>query len=155
MTKKSLSLSLAFLMLFAVFVPSSYATGGKEAAASLFVPTTGQAMNGQLGNTKTKVMGALEVGAITTVAILGGIVGGPVIWAGLGPLIANHLWSSADAHHNAQGKQQGFYGQPQPYQIAQSQRALELSHQQRFENEQSARSDIRDRIMQAGELAGR
>ena len=86
MMKKTLSLSLASLMFFAVSVPSSYADSpGKAVAASLFVPTTGQAMNGQLGNGKTKVMGALEVGLITTVAILGGVVGGPVIWGALGP----------------------------------------------------------------------
>ena len=98
-------------------------------------------------------MGALEVGLITTVAILGGVVGGPVIWAGLGPLIGNHLWSSADAYHNARTKPEGF-GQPQ-YQIADSQRDLGLLRQRRYEREQVSRSDIRDRIQQAGEIAGR
>ena len=153
MMKKILSLSLAFLMLFAVFTPQSFAEGAKQAAASLFVPTTGQAMNGQLGNTKTKIMGATEVALITTVAILGGVVGGGVIWAGLGPLIGNHLWSATDAYHNAQNPQQGV-GQPQ-YPMAEAQRTLELSRQRRFEREQVMRSDIRDRILQAGEQAGR
>ena len=151
--KKIISIILGSSLLF--FGVQSARAGVREGFSSLVLPGTGQVMNGQASDFKTKVFGAVEIASIATTAILGGFVGGPVIWAGLGPLIANHLWSSADAHHNAQGKQQGFYGQPQPYQIAQSQRALELSHQQRFENEQSARSDIRDRIMQAGELAGR
>ena len=82
--------------------PAGYAGEGLGAAtASLFLPTTGQAMNGQLGNAKTKFMGGLEAGLITTTAILGGVVGGPVVWAGVGPLIANHVWSAFDAYANA------------------------------------------------------
>lgn len=72
-----------------------------EATSSLFLPTTGQAMNGQMGSAKTKIMAGLEAGLITTTAILGGVVGGPVIWAGVGPLIANHVWSAFDAYANA------------------------------------------------------
>lgn len=147
MNQRIISLALAFLTAFAFSTPQVFATGAKEAGASLFVPTTGQAMNNQLGNTKTKVMAGVEVAAITTVAILGGLVGGGVVWAGLGPLIANHLWSAADAYKGAQGKQDPLVQQ----QMMEAQRTLELSRQRRFEREQSSRSDIRDRILQAGE----
>ena len=82
--------------------PASYAGQGLgEATSSLFLPTTGQAMNGQMGSAKTKIMAGLEAGLITTTAILGGVVGGPVVWAGVGPLIANHVWSAFDAYANA------------------------------------------------------
>ncbi len=98
------------LMVAAAFLVCSLPTGAwagesrvMPAAASLFLPGTGQAMNGDLGSAKTKVMGAVETGSIITLAILGGVVGGPVIWAGLGPLLANHAWSSADAFINAGG----------------------------------------------------
>lgn len=152
MTKKILSVTLAFAMLFAFWTPSSFAVGGKEAAASFFVPTTGQAMNGELGSAKTKVMGVVEVAAITTIAILGGVVGGGVIWAGLGPLIANHAWSAADAAHGARTKEQS--PMDAQLQMAQAQRTLEISRQHRFEREQAERSGIRERIAQAGQLAG-
>ena len=106
-------------------------------------------MNGQLGNTKTKVMAGLEVALITTVAILGGVVGGGVIWAGLGPLIANHAWSATDAYANAQNRQDPYLQQ----QMTEAQSALELSRERRFSREQGARSDIRERILAAGEQA--
>ena len=147
MKNKILSLTLSFLMVFAFGSPSAYAVGAKEAGASLFLPTTGQAMNGELGDTKTKVMAGVEVAAITTIAILGGVVGGGIIWVGLGPLIANHAWSAADAYKGAQNKQD-----PQVQeQMAEAQRMLELSRQKRFEREQTQRSDIRDRVLKAGE----
>ena len=85
MKNKTLSLALVISMVFAFGSPSAYATGAKEAGASLFLPTTGQAMNGELGDTKTKVMAGVEVAAITTIAILGGVVGGGIVWVGLGP----------------------------------------------------------------------
>ena len=69
MKSKSLSLAVAIVMLFALSVPSAFATGAKEAGASLLLPTTGQAMNGELGSTKSKVMAGVEVAAITTVEI--------------------------------------------------------------------------------------
>lgn len=140
---------MVVLMLLAFQAPSASAMGAKEAAASLFLPTTGQSMNGELGSTKTKVMAGLEVGLITTVAILGGVVGGGVVWAGLGPLIANHLWSAADAYKGAQYKSNPMLEQ----QMMEAQRALEISRQRRFDREQTQRSDVRERIMAAGERA--
>ena len=148
MKHKALSLMLVFLMVFAFTIPSAFAIGAKEAGASLLLPTTGQAMNNEFGTTKSKVMAGVEVAAITTVAILGGVVGGGVIWAGLGPLIANHLWSSADAYKGAQRKQDPMVQQ----QMLEAQRMLEVSRQRRFEREQTGRSDIRERIRQAGEM---
>ena len=143
-----MSLMIVALMVVAFLAPSAFAIGAKEAGASLLLPTTGQAMNGQLGNSKTKIMGALEVGLVTGTAILGGVVGGPVVWATAGPLIANHLWSATDAYRNAQNK----YTPAVQQQMFDSQRTLELSRQKRFEREQDYRSDIRERIMRAGEM---
>lgn len=149
MKSKLLAVCVVFLMVFALASPLGFAIGAKEAGASLLLPPTGQAMNNDLGSTKTKIMAGVEVAAITTVAILGGVVGGGVIWAGLGPLIANHVWSAVDAYRGAQYKQDPAIQQ----QILEAQRTLELSRQRRFEREQASRSDIRERIRQAGDLA--
>ena len=100
MRRKMTIFALFFVMLVTA-VPSYAGSGLGQATASLILPTTGQAMNGQIGNAKTKFMGGLEAGLITTTAILGGVVGGPIVWAGVGPLIGNHLWSAIDAYHNA------------------------------------------------------
>ena len=96
---------LFFFVLIAAFVSSfasnSYALGGRQAAASLILPTTGQAMNGELGKTKTKIMAGLEFGLVTTATILGiAGSGGTVLWAAL-PLVGNHVWSSVDAYKGA------------------------------------------------------
>ena len=151
MMKKVVCVSLTLLMVFALSTTPVFAVGAKEAGASLLLPTTGQAMNNQLGSKKTKLMAGVEVAAITTVAILGIVVGGPVIWAGLGPLIANHVWSSADAYKNAKSKTDPLIQQ----QMLDAQRTLELSRQRRFEREEAARSGIRERIARAGEQAAR
>ena len=50
--------------------PSAFAVGGKEFGASLLIPTTGQAMNGEFRATKTKIMAGIEVAAITTTVLL-------------------------------------------------------------------------------------
>jgi len=145
---KAVCLVMALLMLCAMQTPA-FAVGAKQAGASLLLPTTGQAMNGQLGNTKTKIMAGLEVGLITTVAILGGVVGGGVIWAALGPLIANHVWSATDAYVTAQKRNDPVI----QAQMLEAQRTLELSRQRRFSREEEVRSDIRNRVLQAGEQA--
>ena len=147
MKNKTLSIVITLFVIFAFSIPVASAEGGREATASLFLPTTGQAMNGQLGDTKTKVMAGVEVAAVTTIAILGGVVGGGVIWAGLGPLIANHVWSSTDAYRSAQGKDDPALQQ----QLTDARRTIELSRQRRFEREQNYHSDIRERVMKAGE----
>jgi len=151
MQNKVLCAMLAAFLALGFAAPLSYAVGAREAGASLLLPTTGQAMNGQLGMTKSKVMAGVEVAAIVTVAILGTAVGGGIVWAGLGPLIANHLWSSKDAYNGAQEKHKAYF--QQQLQMAQAQKTLDLSRQRRFEREQISRSDIRTRVAAAGEAA--
>jgi len=143
--KKHLSCFLAFLMIFASLSPSAFAVGGKEFGASLLLPTTGQAMNGEIGATKTKIMAGIEVAAVTTTILLATLTTGGVFWAGLGPLIANHAWSAADAFKTARNSNNN-----DPYiqqQLSSAQRTLDVSRQNRFDRE----SDIRQRILRAGE----
>lgn len=145
MTKKTLACFMAFLMIFAFSAPPVFATGAKEFGASLLLPTTGQAMNGQISNTKTKVMAGIEVASVVTIILLGTLVGGGVVWAGIGPLIANHAWSAADAYQGAQNKTDPYIQQ----QLSSAQRTLDASRQGRFDRE----SDIRQRILKAGEAS--
>ena len=140
--KKTLACLMAFFVVTALFAPSAFAAGAREFGASLLLPTTGQAMNGQLGNTKTKIMGGIEVAAITATVVLGFVVGGPVVWCGVGPLIANHAWAAADAYVNAQNKSDPYVQQ----QMMSAQRTLDVSRQNRFARE----SDIRQKILSAG-----
>ena len=142
--KKLLACSIAFLMIFATMTPSVFAEGMKELGASLLLPTTGQALNGEIGATKTKIMAGVEVAAVTTTILLATLVGGGVIWAGLGPLLANHAWSAADAFKTARSSKTDPYIQQQ---LSQAQRTLDVSRQNRFDRE----SDIRQRILKAGE----
>lgn len=143
--KKLLALAVMALMMMPAAAPQAHASAAKAAGASLFLPTTGQAMNGQIGSTKTKLMAVAEVGLVTTTAILGGVVGGPIIWVALGPLIANHAWSATDAYVNAKNRTNPMVEQ----QVMDAQRALELSRQRRFDREETYQSSLRDRINQA------
>ena len=143
--KKSLSCLMAFLMMVAFLSPAAFAAGGKEFGASLLLPTTGQAMNGEIGATKTKIMAGIEVAAVTTTILLATLTTGGIFWAGLGPLIANHAWSAADAFKTARsGNNNDPYIQQQ---LSSAQRTLDVSRQNRFDRE----SDIRQRILKAGE----
>ena len=142
--RKTLSCLTAFLLVFAALTPSVFAEGGKEFGASLLLPTTGQAMNGEIGATKTKIMAGIEVAAVTTTILLATLVGGGVIWAGLGPLLANHAWSAADAFKTARSSKSDPYIQQQ---LSSAQRTLDMSRQNRFSRE----SDIRQRLLKAGE----
>lgn len=147
MKSRFLSVVMAAVVLFAANVPSAHAVGAREAGASLLLPATGQAMNGEVGSTKSKVMIGVEVASITTIAILGTLVGGGVVWAGLGPLLANHLWSAADAYKGAQTNRDPAL----QAQMSQAQQTLEYSRQRRFEREQAARGDLRERMRMAAE----
>ena len=147
MNRKFFSLILVFAIALSVCPYSAYAAGGKEAAASLFLPTTGQAMNGELGKGKTKMMGVVEVASITTIAVLGITTGGAAVLIGLGPLAANHLWSSLDAYKGAKNKQT-YLAQDQ---MGDAQRSLELSREGRFQREQDRRLSIRERLELARE----
>lgn len=122
----------------------AFAAGGKEFGASLLLPTTGQAMNGEIGATKTKIMAGIEVAAVTTTILLATLTTGGIFWAGLGPLIANHAWSAADAFKTARNNKSDPYIQQQ---LTSAQRTLDMSRQNRFSRE----SDIRERILKAGE----
>ncbi len=144
--KKKLSILIAFLMIFASLSPAAFAVGGKEFGASLLLPTTGQAMNNEIGATKTKIMAGIEVAAVTTTILLATLTSGGLFWVGLGPLIANHAWSATDAFKTARSNQNNN----DPYiqqQLSSAQRTLDVSRQNRFERE----SDIRQRILRAGE----
>jgi len=107
--RKSISILSVLMFVFTLAMPAQ--AGVREGFSSLVLPGTGQVMNGQASDGKTKVIAVVEVAALTTTAILGGFVGGPVIWAGLGPLIANHVYAAADATftpapYGAQGQYQ-------------------------------------------------
>lgn len=138
---------LSALLILTSFISNPSHAAVKEAAASLLLPTTGQAMNGQLGNTKTKIMAGLEVGLVATMAVIGGTVGGPAVWVAAGPLLANHVWSSADAFVAAKNNNRAVDAQN----LQAAQRNLDFSREQRFEREEAYRSDIRDRVRAAGE----
>jgi hypothetical protein len=144
--RKYLSFLLVFLMISAFLSPSAFAVGGKQFGASLLLPTTGQAMNGEIGATKTKIMAGIEVAAVTTTILLATLTTGGIFWAGLGPLIANHAWSATDALKTARSSNNSN----DPYiqqQLSSAQRTLDVSRQNRFDRE----SDIRQRILKAGE----
>jgi len=144
--KQKFSFLVVFLMIFTSLSPAAFAVGGKEFGASLLLPTTGQAMNNEIGATKTKIMAGIEVAAVTTTILLATLTSGGLFWVGLGPLIANHAWSATDAFKTARSNQNNN----DPYiqqQLSSAQRTLDVSRQNRFDRE----SDIRERILRAGE----
>ena len=144
--RKHLSCFVAFLIIVVSLSPTAFAMGGKEFGASLLLPTTGQALNGEIGATKTKIMAGIEVAAVTTTILLATLTTGGLFWVGLGPLIANHAWSAADAFKTARSGNNSN----DPYiqqQLSSAQRTLDVSRQNRFDRE----SDIRQRILKAGE----
>ena len=110
--KISYLLILTAFFSFAVS-PESQAskTGLKEGASSLIIPGWGQYQNGEFesetGKIKAGAMIALEIAAIITTSVVGGVAGYPAVWAGIGIFIANHVWSSFDAFLNA-GKDPGL-----------------------------------------------
>lgn len=141
------------LMLSVSLTPSASAEGFREGSASLLLPTTGQAMNGQLGNGKTKVMAGVEVASITAVTVLGLATGGAAVLWGAIPLAANHLWSATDAYKNADNKNQMYLAASPDQEMIDAQRTLEYSRQNRFDREQAGRYDLRERVRLAGEQA--
>jgi hypothetical protein len=144
--RKYFACFLAFLMISASLSPAAFAMGGKQFGASLLLPTTGQAMNGEIGATKTKIMAGIEVAAVTATILLATLTSGGLFWVGLGPLLANHAWSATDAYKTARNSNNSN----DPYiqqQLSSAQRTLDVSRQNRFDRE----SDIRQRILKAGE----
>lgn len=151
---KFLSFLTAFLFVLSLAVPQAYAAGGKEAAASFFLPTTGQAMNGELGTRKAQAMAGIEFAAITATTLIGLTTGGAAVLFGAIPLAANHVWSSMDAGRVAKQKSQYSPANPIAYQqMIESQKAMEMSRQDRFDQEEQSRPDFRERMRAAAEPA--
>lgn len=142
--RKTLSCFMAFSLILTLTTAPAFAAGGKEFGASLLLPTTGQAMNGEIGATKTKIMAGIEVAAVTTTILLATLTTGGLFWVGLGPLLANHAWSASDAFKTARNNREDPYIQQQ---LSSAQRTLDVSRQNRFDRE----SDIRERLLRAGQ----
>lgn len=110
--KKLSAVLLILALMFTLCPVQAFAesSGLKEGASSLLVPGWGQYQNGEFqsrgGKIKSGIMIAVEIAAIVTTAVVGGTVGYPVVWAGIGLFIANHAWSCLDAFMNA-GKKVG------------------------------------------------
>lgn len=148
--KKMVSYFILGAMFFSA--QTAYADGVKQGAASFVLPTTGQYMNGEFSESKTKLMAGMEVAAITTTVLLATLVGGPVVWAGIGPLIANHTWSGYDAYKTAkEGPQDAYVGQEQ--QVYDARRDLDLTRQQRYDASNNQNLSLRERMRLAGEQA--
>lgn len=123
----------------------------KEGTASLLLPTTGQAMNGQLGAGKTKVMGGVEVASVITTTVLGITTGGATVLVGAVPLAINHIWSSMDAYKSARQREleNAMMGQPASYG---TQSNIQMA-QSAYAPEAGRGYDVRERIRRAGETA--
>jgi len=155
--KKTTSYFILFLMLLSANSVQAHAEGLKQGAASFILPTTGQYMNGESKEGKTKLMAGMEVAAITATVVLATVVGGPVVWAGIGPLIANHTWSGYDAYKSAKEKNENPYYSGQEYlpeqQVYDARRDLDLSRQQRYDYANNQNLSLRERMRLAAEQA--
>lgn len=153
--KKTASYFVIVLMLLSAFQSTARAEGVKQGAASFVLPTTGQYMNGEFSDGKTKLMAGMEVAAITTTVILASVVGGPVVWAGIGPLIANHTWSGYDAYKTAKEKNENPYGNyaAEGGQVYDARRDLDLARQQRYDYANNQNLSLRERMRIAAEQA--
>ena len=151
MKNRILSL-LTVVMLLTSSLPMAFAEGLREGASSLLLPTTGQALNGEIGSKKTAVMAGVEVASITAITIIGFASGGAPLLFGVIPLAANHVWSATDAYKGAKNKNQAMIVNAAPDQgMLETQRNLDPSRQNRFEREQAYRSDIYEKVRRAGE----
>ncbi len=153
--KKTVSYFVLFLMLLSAFQSTSRADGAKQGAASFVLPTTGQYMNGEFNEGKTKLMAGMEVAAITTTVILATVVGGPIVWAGIGPLIANHTWSGYDAYKTAKEKNEDPNANypTDGGQVYDARRDLDLARQQRYDAVNNQNLSLRERMRLAAEQA--
>ncbi len=153
--KKTASFIIAVLTLLSVVQASAHAEGAKQGAASFILPTTGQYMNGEFNEGKTKLMAGMEVAAITATVILATVVGGPIVWAGIGPLIANHTWSGYDAYKTAKEKNENPYANyaADGGQVYDARRDLDLARQQRYDYANNQNLSLRERMRIAAEQA--
>ena len=108
--KKTFNGFLILIILFSAIIPSAMAADNSltSAGKSLLIPGWGQYHNGEFqtegGKAKVAVMAAIEVAAIVTTAVVGGTVGMPAAWVGIGLFIGNHVWSALDAFVNAKSE---------------------------------------------------
>lgn len=156
--QKQTSFFIVILMAFSFISLPARAEGVKQGVSSFVVPTTGQYMNGEFNESKTKLMATMEVAAITTTVILASVVGGPVVWAGVGPLIANHAWSGYDAYESAKDKNNVnsyAYDAAGTQQVYDARRDLDLARQQRYDNVNNQNLSLKERMRLAGEQASR
>ncbi|HCM42846.1 MAG TPA: hypothetical protein DIS66_06015 [Candidatus Omnitrophica bacterium] len=156
--KKQASFLVFILVAFTSISLPARAEGIKQGVSSFVLPTTGQAMNGEFNEGKTKLMATMEVAAITTTVILASVVGGPVVWAGIGPLIANHTWSGYDAYKTAKEKNDPYanydnYNNYQGQQVYDARRDLDLARQQRYDYANNQNLSLRERMRLAAEQA--
>ncbi len=108
MFRKLFSILMISILVCPAFSHNAYATGGQEVAASFFLPTTGQAMNGELGNGKTKLMAGVEVASIAAIAVLGIATGGaPELPASVGAIGRSEFRRPDDSHQALAGRQNG------------------------------------------------
>ncbi|MBI4971583.1 MAG: hypothetical protein HZC17_07080 [Candidatus Omnitrophica bacterium] len=111
MNKKLISV-LSVLILTAVLnIPVSYAEDKVAepnpviaGASSLVLPPVGQIENKEGTKPKSFIMGAVEACGITALVLTATLVGGPIVWVGIGPLMANHIWSGTEAYATAKRK---------------------------------------------------
>ncbi len=154
--KKQVSFLIFILMALTSISLPAQAEGLKQGTASFILPTTGQAMNGEFNDGKTKLMATMEVAAITTTVILASVVGGPVVWAGIGPLIANHTWSGYDAYKSAKEKNDPYaYNAYSDQPVYDARRDLDLARQQRYDYSNNQNLSLRERMRLAAEQAER
>ena len=140
MRHPTLVVIVSLLLMLVSLVPASFALGTKEAMASFVLPTSGQTMNGEFGSGKSKLMAGVEAVSVATTAVLAAT--GGAVWWGIAPLIANHTWSAVDAYKGA--KRKVTYEQVD--QMTDAQRSIELSREQRYQREQTSRSDFQRRM---------
>lgn len=97
--KKFICILLCSALLF-----SGCATDLSSAGKSALIPGWGQRANHE-SKAKQVTMAVVEVAGITTTAVVGGIIGWPLVMVGVGVLIANHVWSATDAYVHADKKE--------------------------------------------------
>jgi hypothetical protein len=108
MKMKKVSWLIVFTMLAAGWTAPALAADASLSAGakSLLIPGWGQYQNGEFdsreGKMKVGAMAVIEVAAIITTGVVGGVAGYPQVWVGIGLFIANHVWSALDAFVNAQ-----------------------------------------------------
>lgn len=143
--KQVFSALTALFLILSSSHSNAYAIGTREAGASLILPTTGQAMNGELGQAKSKIMAGLEFGLVTTAVLLGVSTGGGIVLWAATPLVGNHVWSSYDAYKGAQRKRE----RENQMKLMGQEPSLEIANPYGNDGVSTRSSDIRTRIQRS------